>query len=136
VNLKKGQFMSPAAMEGSVDKIRAAGERRVLVTERGTSFGYDQLVCDLTAVPALQALGCPVVLDAGHAANRREWISTLSRAGVAAGADALFLECHPDPQAALCDGARMLSLEEVERLLRAVAPLARAVRGKEGRGPA
>jgi 2-dehydro-3-deoxyphosphooctonate aldolase (KDO 8-P synthase) len=138
VNLKKGQFMSPRAMAGSVEKVRRAaaaagasgpsGSFDVLLTERGSTFGYDRLVSDLTTVPAMQALGCPVVFDAGHASNVPEEIPTLARAGVAAGADALFVECHPDPSSALCDGPRMLSLAGLRDLLAAVLPIARAVR--------
>jgi len=128
VNLKKGQFLGPRGMTGAVDKVRAVGSCQVMLTERGTTFGYDSLVCDMTAVPALQALGCPVAVDAGHAANERGQIAVLARCGVAAGADALFIECHPDPPAARCDGSRMLSLEELEALLRDVLPLAAAAR--------
>jgi 2-dehydro-3-deoxyphosphooctonate aldolase (KDO 8-P synthase) len=116
VNLKKGQFMSPQAMQGAVAKVRAAGGA-LLLTERGTSFGYDRLVCDFTAIPALQALGCPVLVDAGHASPSRSQIALLARCGVAAGADGLFLECHPDPAHASCDGERMLSLEELSEVM-------------------
>jgi 2-dehydro-3-deoxyphosphooctonate aldolase (KDO 8-P synthase) len=128
LNLKKGQFSSVAAMAGAVDKVRRAGARQVLLTERGSSFGPDRLVCDLPGLPRLRALGCPVVMDAGHASNDPSEIPLLARCGVAAGADALFVECHPDPPAALCDGKRMLSLSAMERLLRELAPLARLVR--------
>jgi 2-dehydro-3-deoxyphosphooctonate aldolase (KDO 8-P synthase) len=129
VNVKKGQFMSARAIAGSLDKARAAGaDGRVLVTERGSSFGPERLVVDFGALPALRALGAPLVVDAGHAANAREEIEVLARAAVAAGADALFIECHPDPARARCDGARMLSLGELARLLAELAPLARLVR--------
>jgi len=128
VNLKKGQFLAPRGMTGAVEKVRAVGGRQVMLTERGTTFGYDALVCDMTAVPALQALGCPVAVDAGHAANERGHVAVLARCGVAAGADALFIECHPDPPTACCDSARMLSLEELEALLREVLPLAAVTR--------
>jgi 2-dehydro-3-deoxyphosphooctonate aldolase (KDO 8-P synthase) len=117
VNLKKGQFMSPQAMQGAVAKVRAVGGGAVLLTERGTSFGYDRLVCDFTSIPVLQALGCPVLVDAGHASTSRSQIALLARCGVAAGADGLFLECHPDPSRARCDGERMLSLEELSSVL-------------------
>jgi 2-dehydro-3-deoxyphosphooctonate aldolase (KDO 8-P synthase) len=131
VNLKKGQFMSPQSMGGAVEKVRAAGGQ-ALLTERGTSFGYDRLVCDLANLPLLAAHSCPVVLDAGHAANRREEIPLLARCGVVAGADALFIECHPDPEKAKCDGPRMLSLVEMDRLLRHLAPLAHLERERRG----
>lgn len=135
VNLKKGQFMSPMAMAGSLDKLRRAGAESVLLTERGSCFGHDALVCDLQSIPLLQALGCPVALDAGHAASRRELIPTLARAGVAAMADALFIECHPRPDQALCDGSRMLDLVQMRDLLGAVAPLARLVRDLRANRP-
>jgi 2-dehydro-3-deoxyphosphooctonate aldolase (KDO 8-P synthase) len=133
VNIKKGQFMSPAMMAGAVAKVREAGGSAVLLTERGTSFGYDRLICDFTSLPALQALGCPVLFDAGHAAPSRAQIGLLARCGVAAGADGLFLECHPEPARALCDGERMLSLPELSEVLAVVARLADGLReGKAG----
>lgn len=132
VNLKKGQFLGPRAMAGALEKVRGVGSAEVLLTERGSSFGYERLVCDLTSIPIMQGLGAPVVLDAGHGANNRRWIPLLAQAGVAAGADALFIECHPDPAAASCDGARMLSLQELRTLLAQVVPLARQVREPAG----
>jgi 2-dehydro-3-deoxyphosphooctonate aldolase (KDO 8-P synthase) len=128
INIKKGQFMSPRAMAKAVQKVLAAGGEQVLLTERGTCFGYDRLVCDLTNVPAMQALGYPVVLDAGHAADCFENIPVLARAGVATGADALFIECHHHPSAARCDGGRMLSLRDLERLLKEVDVMGRFAR--------
>ena len=129
VNVKKGQFMSPQAMQGAVAKLRAVSAPAVMLTERGSCFGYDRLVCDFTSVPALQALGCPVLGDAGHAAPGRSQIGLLAKCGVAAGADGLFLECHPEPARALCDGERMLSLEELSSLLTEVTRLAAARAG-------
>jgi len=140
VNIKKGQFMSPAAMAGSVGKVRAAGRAAVMLTERGSCFGQDRLVCDLTAVPLLQQLGCPVAVDVGHAAAAPDEIPILARAAVAAGADALFLESHPDPRRALCDGGRMLSLHQLRQLLPLLIELSGIVRasggGTGGQGPA
>ena len=132
VNIKKGQFMTNGAMAGSVDKVRGAGGTRVLLTERGSSFGPGRLVCDMSSIPALQALGCPVVMDAGHAASDRDAIPILARCGVAAGADALYVECHPDPPGALCDGTRMISLAQMRPLLEEVLKLGRVVREGEG----
>jgi 2-dehydro-3-deoxyphosphooctonate aldolase (KDO 8-P synthase) len=144
VNLKKGQFMAPEDMVGSVDKVRRAGGAQVLLTERGTCFGYHRLVADMTAIPVLQGLGWPVVFDAGHVVRRYgipsadrlggvpEHIPVLARAGVAAGCDALFLETHPRPQEALCDAASMLPLAELPALLAAVLPIAAAVRDERG----
>jgi 2-dehydro-3-deoxyphosphooctonate aldolase (KDO 8-P synthase) len=128
INIKKGQFMAPGAMRGGVEKVRWAGGEQVLLTERGTTFGYGRLICDLIGVPSLQALGCPVAFDAGHSANEPSEIQLLARAGVASGADALFLECHPDPASASCDGQRMLSPNELDRLLGELLPVAEALR--------
>lgn len=129
VNVKKGQWLSPSGMAGAVAKLRGVGARGVLLTERGSAFG-ERLVCDPTAIPALARYGCPVVFDAGHGANAREEIATLARAGIATGADALFVECHPRPAEALCDGARMLSLDELERDLPGLLRLAELVRAR------
>jgi 2-dehydro-3-deoxyphosphooctonate aldolase (KDO 8-P synthase) len=128
LNLKKGQFLAPEAMAGALDKVRLAGADQVLLTERGSCFGPGRLVCDFTGLPRLRALGCPVVMDDGHAANQADEIPLLARCGVAAGADALFIESHPDPARALCDGSRSLSLAAMARLLRELAPLARLIR--------
>jgi 2-dehydro-3-deoxyphosphooctonate aldolase (KDO 8-P synthase) len=128
VNVKKGQFLDGRAMAGAVEKVRAVGATQVLLTERGTAFGSDGLVCDLEDVALMQGLGCPVVLDAGHAANARDQIAVLARCGVAAGADVLFVECHPDPARALCDGKRMLTLVELDALLGVALPIAAALR--------
>lgn len=128
VNVKKGPFMSPRAMAGAVAKVRGAGGTRVMLTERGTTFGYDRLVCDVTAVPDMQALGVPVVFDAGHASNAPSEIQTLACAGVAAGADAIYIECHPDPANALSDDKRMLSLRQLDGLLPKLVRIAHTLR--------
>ncbi len=128
VNVKKGQFVSPAEMKNAVQKIRDSGNDRILLTERGTFFGYNRLVNDMTAIPAMRALGCPVVMDATHStqqpgglgqasAGNRQLAPVLARAAVAAGADGLFLEVHPDPDKALCDSACMIPLDWVEDLV-------------------
>ncbi len=135
VNLKKGQFMSAGAMAGALQKAAAPGGGGVMVTERGNSFGYDQLVCDLLNVPRLQALGCPVLLDAGHAAPEPAMIAPLARCGVAAGADGLFIESHPLPATALCDGERSLSTGELARLLRELQAQARQLRQRAAAAP-
>ena len=112
VNIKKGQFMAPWDMGPVVDKVFATGNRRVLLTERGAMFGYNNLVVDFRSLPILRGLGCPVVLDVTHSVQlpggkgtcsggQREYIPLLARAGVAAGVDALFMEVHPDPDARL-----------------------------------
>ena len=143
VNLKKGQFLSPWEMQRVVEKARATGNPDVLVTERGFAFGYNNLVSDMRALPVLAETGCPVVFDATHSVQRpggqgtasggdRTMVPTLARAAVAAGADAVFLEVHEDPDRAPSDGATSLRLEDLPALLRQLAALARVVREEEG----
>ncbi|MBN1816370.1 MAG: 3-deoxy-8-phosphooctulonate synthase [Sedimentisphaerales bacterium] len=128
VNVKKGQFVSPEEMGNVVEKVREAGNEQILLTERGTFFGYNRLVNDMTAIPAMQSLGCPVVFDATHSTQRpgglgnasagqREMAPVLARAAVAAGANGLFMEVHPDPDTARCDAACMMPLDWVQDLL-------------------
>jgi 2-dehydro-3-deoxyphosphooctonate aldolase (KDO 8-P synthase) len=141
VNLKKGQFLSPWEMQRVVEKARATGNPDLLVTERGFSFGYNNLVSDLRALPVLAETGCPVVFDATHSVQRpggqgaasggdRAMVPTLARAAVAAGADAVFLEVHEDPERAPSDGATSLRLDDLPALLRQLAALARVVRAE------
>lgn len=129
VNVKKGQFVSPDEMKNAVKKIRDCGNDQIMLTERGTFFGYNRLVNDMTAIPAMQALGCPVVFDCTHStqqpgglgnatAGSRHLTPVLAKAAIAAGANALFMEVHPKPQTALCDAACMLELDKVEALLK------------------
>jgi len=128
INLKKGQFLAPWDMKNVVAKAAEVGQKNILVTERGTSFGYNRLVADMTGLPVLVSLGHPVVFDATHSAQQpggmgpstggsREMAALLARAAVAAGADGLFLEVHPDPDKALSDGPNSLALKDVRRLL-------------------
>lgn len=128
VNIKKGQFLSPEAMQFAVEKVRDAGNNKVMVTERGNSFGYQDLIVDFRGVKALQANNCPVILDCTHAlqqpnrskgvtGGRPDLIETIAKAGVAVGFDGLFMETHPNPQQALSDGANMLPLSELKPLL-------------------
>jgi 2-dehydro-3-deoxyphosphooctonate aldolase (KDO 8-P synthase) len=142
VNVKKGQFMAPWDMGPVVDKVFASGNRRLLLTERGVMFGYNNLVLDFRSLPILRSLGCPVVLDVTHSVQlpggqgtcsggQREYIPLLARAGVAAGVDALFMEVHPDPVHALCDGPNSLPLAQVLPLWRQLAGLHRVLRGQE-----
>jgi 2-dehydro-3-deoxyphosphooctonate aldolase (KDO 8-P synthase) len=141
VNLKKGQFLSPWEMQRVVEKARATGNPDLLVTERGFAFGYNNLVSDMRALPVLAETGCPVVFDATHSVQRpggqgtasggdRMMVSTLARAAVAAGADAVFLEVHEEPDRALSDGATSLRLDDLPALLRQLAAIARVVRGE------
>ncbi|MGE5188552.1 MAG: 3-deoxy-8-phosphooctulonate synthase [Gemmatimonadota bacterium] len=129
VNIKKGQFMAPWDMANAVDKIVRTGNRNVLVTERGTTFGYNNLVVDFRALPAIREAICPVVFDATHSvqlpggagtasSGDRRFVAPLARAAIAAGVDGIFLEVHPDPDKALSDGPNSLPLAEVERLWR------------------
>ena len=131
VNVKKGQFLAPWDMKNVVQKIEETGNRNLLLTERGVSFGYNSLVVDMTSLPQLRALGYPVVFDATHSVQqpgggaggtssggRREFIPCLTRAAVAARVDALFLEVHPDPDNALSDAATKLPLSQLGALLR------------------
>lgn len=129
INLKKGQFLSPWDMFQAVEKVRAGGGRQILLTERGSSFGYNNLVVDMRSFPVMRGYGCPVIYDATHSVQlpggsgsrsdgQREFIPPLARAAVGAGIDGIFLEVHPDPDHALCDGPNSLPLTQVEPLLR------------------
>jgi len=129
VNVKKGQFLAPWDMANVVAKITGAGNRNVLVTERGVSFGYNTLVSDMRALPILREIGAPVVFDATHSVQQpggqgsasggeRRFIPTLARAAVAVGVAALFIETHPDPDKAPSDGPNMVPVRELEPLLK------------------
>jgi 2-dehydro-3-deoxyphosphooctonate aldolase (KDO 8-P synthase) len=142
VNIKKGQFMAPWDMGPVVDKVLATGNRRVLLTERGATFGYNNLVVDFRSLPIMRGLGCPVVLDVTHSVQlpggqgscsggEKEFIPVLARAGVAAGLDALFMEVHPEPEQALCDGPNSLPLSQVLPLWRQLSVLHQVLRGQE-----
>ena len=128
VNVKKGQFMSPDEMKNAVEKIRSTGNEKILLTERGTFFGYNRLVNDMTAIAAMKKLGCPVVFDATHSTQQpgglgnasagvREMAPILAKAAIAAGADGLFLEVHTNPKNAKSDAASIMPIEWVEKLL-------------------
>jgi 2-dehydro-3-deoxyphosphooctonate aldolase (KDO 8-P synthase) len=128
VNIKKGQFLAPWDIKGAAAKVVSTGNRRVLLTERGTSFGYNNLIVDIRSIAVMKSFGFPVVFDATHSVQlpgglgsssggQREFAEHLSRAAVAAGADGLFLEVHPDPGSALCDGPNSLPLDQVRPLL-------------------
>lgn len=129
VNVKKGQFLAPHDVRNVLGKIESTGSRRVLLTERGVSFGYNRLVADMAALPEMRALGYPVIFDATHSVQtpagkggrsggRRELVPFLARAACAVGVDGLFLEVHECPEAALCDGPNSLPLDAVGELLR------------------
>ena len=141
VNIKKGQFMAPRDMKNAVEKVRSAGNEAVLLTERGTTFGYNNLVVDFRGFPEMRAF-CPVVFDATHSVQRpggagtassgdREFVAPLARAALAVGVDALFLEIHPNPDRALSDGPNSLPLDAVESLMRSLLAL-RETASREG----
>jgi 2-dehydro-3-deoxyphosphooctonate aldolase (KDO 8-P synthase) len=133
--VKKGQFMSPQEMANAVEKVKSTGNDRIILTERGTFFGYNRLVNDFTALPIMKSFGVPVCFDVTHSTQQPAGLGNqsggnpqfspmLARAAVAAGVDGLFLECHPDPKNAKSDAATMLNLSEVEPLLRSCKQIA------------
>ncbi len=128
VNVKKRQFLSPGSMRFAIDKILETGNKNVMITERGSSFGYGDLVIDFRSIPAMKQWGFPVILDITHSlqqpnqpggvtGGQPEMIETIARAGIAAGVDGIFMETHPNPALALSDGANMLPLAKAEKLL-------------------
>lgn len=128
INIKKGQFLSPYDIGPAIEKVASTGNHSIMVTERGSSFGYNNLVVDIRSIAIMKRFGFPVVFDATHSVQlpggegtrsggQREFVSYLSRAAVAAGADGVFIEIHADPDSALCDGPNSLPLDEVRPLL-------------------
>lgn len=138
VNIKKGQFLSPAAMKYAVQKVRDAGNPNVAVTERGTTFGYQDLIVDYRGIPEMRQNGCPVILDVTHSlqqpnqtegvtGGRPDMIETVARAGIAVGCDGIFIETHQNPAVAKSDGANMLRLDLLPSLLERLTTLRMAV---------
>ena len=138
VNVKKGQFLSGAAMKFAVDKIRSTGNQKIILTERGTTFGYQDLVVDYRNIPIMKTHGVPVVMDCTHSLQQPnqtsgvtggnpEMIGTIAKAAIASGADGLFIETHPNPAAAKSDGANMLKLDLLENLLKQLVKIRKAV---------
>lgn len=134
VNIKKGQFLAPWDMKNIMDKFTSTGNRNLLITERGTTFGYNNLVVDIRAFPILRAFGYPVIFDVTHSlqlpggkgdcsGGQREFAEPLARAAVAASVDGLFMEVHPEPDKALCDGPNMIPLDNLARMLKILAGL-------------
>lgn len=128
VNIKKGQFMSPGSMKFAAEKVLESGNNKVMLTDRGTMFGYQDLIVDFRGIVEMKKTGLPVVIDITHSlqqpnqltgvsGGQPEMIETIARAGIAVGADGIFLETHPDPLNALSDGANMLHLDHIEELL-------------------
>lgn len=138
VNIKKGQFLSPGAMRFAVDKVRDSGNDSVAITERGTTFGYQDLIVDYRGIPQMKSFGCPVILDVTHSLQQPNQekgvtggmphlIETVARAGIAVGADGIFIETHQNPAVAKSDGANMLRLDLLEGLLERLSMLRKAV---------
>jgi 2-dehydro-3-deoxyphosphooctonate aldolase (KDO 8-P synthase) len=142
VNIKKGQFLAPHDVGPMVRKVLESGNRQIWLTERGSTFGYNNLVVDMRGLAIMGATGCPVIFDATHSVQLpggqglssggdRRFILPLARAAVAAGADAVFLEVHPDPERALCDGPNSLPLDQVEELLKGLQDIYALVRKED-----
>jgi 2-dehydro-3-deoxyphosphooctonate aldolase (KDO 8-P synthase) len=141
INIKKGQFMSPQEMKTAAGKVESTGNRNILLTERGTFFGYNRLVNDFTGLAVMKSFGCPVIFDITHSTQQPAGLGTasggnpqhsplLARAAVASGCvDGLFLECHPDPKSAKSDAATMLGLDDVKPLLSACKQIAELRKG-------
>lgn len=138
VNIKKGQFLSPAEMGNVAEKVRRAGGKRILLTERGTTFGYNNLVADMRSIPLMKRFGYPVVFDATHSvqlpggggdksSGQREFAPVLARAALAVGANGLFIETHPQPDKALSDGPNMIPLGEMAGVLKSLLKVFKAV---------
>jgi 2-dehydro-3-deoxyphosphooctonate aldolase (KDO 8-P synthase) len=139
VNVKKGQFLSPAAMQFAVQKVIDAGNSQVMITERGTTFGYTDLVVDFRGIPEMKEFGHPVIMDATHSLQQPnqasgvtggmpQLIETIAKAAIAVGADGLFIETHPNPKVAKSDGANMLPLDKLEDLLVKLLRIKEAIR--------
>ena len=138
VNIKKGQFLSAESMKHAVQKVYDAGNKNVMLTERGTTFGYQDLVVDFRGIPVMQSFGVPVIMDCTHSlqqpnqssgvtGGKPELIGTIAKAAIAVGADGLFIETHPDPANAKSDGANMLHLDKLEEMLIQLLKIRRAI---------
>jgi len=128
VNVKKGQFLAPWDIRFIIDKFKSTGNNNISITERGTSFGYNNLVVDFRSLPIMHSFGCPVVFDVTHSlqlpgglgsssGGQREFASSLARAAVAVGVEGIFMEVHPSPDSALCDGPNMIALDDLQAIL-------------------
>jgi len=140
VNIKKGQFMAPADMKNSIDKVLSTGNNDVMITERGTLFGYNNLVVDMRAIPLMRQFGFPVIFDATHSVQlpggqgsssggQREFAEPLAKAAVTAGCDAVFMEVHETPETAPCDGPNMINMETFRAIAGRLVELNNLVRG-------
>jgi 2-dehydro-3-deoxyphosphooctonate aldolase (KDO 8-P synthase) len=142
INIKKGQFLAPGDVRNIIDKVRAVENENVIMTERGTCFGYNNLVADFRAIPVMRAIGYPVIFDATHSVQlpggqgtvsggQREMVAYLARAAVAVGIDGLFMEVHSDPDAALCDGPNSLDLNNLDDMLQVLMKIDALVKNLE-----
>ena len=142
VNIKKGQFLSPSAMKFAIDKVVATGNKKVMLTERGTTFGYQDLIVDYRGIPEMKNMNVPVVLDCTHSlqqpnqasgitGGKPELIETIAKAGIAVGVDGIFIETHPNPGLAKSDGANMLHLDYLEELLNKLIRIRKAIAPKD-----
>jgi 2-dehydro-3-deoxyphosphooctonate aldolase (KDO 8-P synthase) len=140
VNIKKGQFLAPWDIKNIIEKFTSTGNQNLSITERGTSFGYNNLVVDFRAFPIMRSFGYPVIFDVTHSlqlpgglgscsGGQREFAEPLARAAVAAGIDGLFMEVHPEPDKALCDGPNMIGLDSIAELLKTIKSLHNLIRG-------
>ena len=138
INIKKAQFASPESMIHAIEKVKASGNDKIWITERGTSFGYSNLVVDFTGFPVMKSFNCPLILDCTHSlqlpnqgsgvtGGKPEYISTLASAGIAAGADGIFMETHPNPHISKSDGANMIPLDKVETLIKKLIQIKKAL---------
>lgn len=138
VNIKKGQFLSPEAMRFAMDKVADSGNEKIVLTDRGTMFGYHDLIVDFRSIPIMKSFGVPVVMDITHSLQQPnqssgvsggmpEMIASIAKAAIAVGADGIFMETHPDPKTAKSDGANMLPLSEVENLLSTLLKIRKAL---------
>jgi len=142
VNVKKGQFLAPWDVKNIIDKFISTGNQNIFITERGTSFGYNNLVVDFRGLPIMRSFGYPIIFDVTHSlqlpggmgkssGGQREFAESLARAAVAVGVDGLFMEVHPEPDKALCDGPNMIKLDEVKTLLNVVKAINALVKDKD-----
>ncbi len=142
VNIKKGQFLAPQQMKALAQKVTDSGNENILFTERGVSFGYNNLVTDMRAIPLMQLIGYPVVMDATHSVQMpgtngcatggdRRWVPVLAKSAIAAGVNALFFEVHPQPEKGLCDADNMLPLKDAEKLFKICNDIFKLIREEE-----
>lgn len=140
INIKKGQFLAPEQMKSLIKKVEDSGNKNIMITDRGTTFGYNNLVVDFRGIPIMKGFGYPVVFDATHSVQLpgangtssggdRRFVPTLAKAAMAAGADVLFFEIHPEPDKALCDGANMVALKDAKELFDICNKIFKLVRG-------